>query len=90
MSEQEQFDVINRPDYFNNLKQRINKISKGMSDLEATAPEITTAVNGVPVVVSFISANEGRVRVGQKDSGQEPIYDWTFPINWLAPTAPQE
>lgn len=90
MTQEEQFSVINQPDYFNNLKQRINKISKGMRDLEASAPEITTAVNDVPVIVSFISANEGRVRVGQKDGNTEPIYDWTFPINWLAPTAPQE
>jgi hypothetical protein len=86
LTQEEQFGVINQPDYFSELKEKINTINKGMRDLEATAPEIMTAVNEVPVVVSFISANEGRVRVGQKDGGAEPIYDWTFPVNWLAPT----
>lgn len=83
MTEQEQFDIINQPDFLDDLKTRVNDIRVGMEDLEASASEINTMVSGIPVVVAFVSQNESRVQVGQKDSGDAPIYDWTFPANWL-------
>jgi len=84
VTQQEQFDVINQPDFLDELKSKVNDIRTGMEALEASAPEIDTMVGGVPVVVSFVSENESRIQVGQTDTGGTPIYDWTFPANWLA------
>jgi len=84
MTSEEQFAAINQPDYFNKLKAKVNGIRQAMSDLGATAPEITTTVDDVMVVVSFNQGgNEGRLRVGMNETEDANLYDWTFPIRWL-------
>lgn len=84
---QTQFDAINQPEYFNLLKQKVNAIRTALISLDASAEEIRTRVNGVLVVVSFISETEGRLRVGyvqQAEPGAAgELYDWRFPIRWL-------
>jgi len=83
---EQQFEIINQPDYFNDLKAKINAIRSALASEEGMAPEITTRVNDVVVVVSFTGTNEGRVRLGLDFDGN-PIYDWTFPIRWLEEVA---
>jgi hypothetical protein len=83
MDDQAQFDIINQPNYFDRLKDKVNAIRAAMEELEASASEIRTRVEGVPVIVSFTSETEGRLRVGITSDGH--LYDWTFPIRWLEP-----
>jgi hypothetical protein len=88
MTDEEQFAAINQPEYFNKLKARINGIKNAMASNEASADAVKTRVDGVPIVVEFVSENEGRLRVGLTNGGREPLYDWTFPIRWLEETPP--
>lgn len=84
LDDQAQFDAINQPDYFNKLKAKVNAIRSAMVTNEAEAPEIRTRVEGVPVVVMFVSPNEGRLIVGSTANDDKPyLYDWTFPVKWL-------
>lgn len=92
ITEQEQFDIINQPEYFNKLKAKINRIKTAMNDLEAGAAEVRTKVDNVPIIISFISETEGRIRVGiatpVENSDREYLYDWIFPIRWLEEATP--
>lgn len=92
MTDEEQFAIINQPDYFNKLKKKVNDIRMAMHNLQASAPEITTLVDGAIIVVSFMpSGVEGRLRVGRSETPTESgdaryLYDWVFPIKWLDTT----
>lgn len=85
--ETEQFAAINQPDYFNVLKAKVNAIKDALTSVEGRASEIETVIDGVPLTVSFVSQNEGRLKLGVKQDGT-PLYDWTFPIRWLEEVAP--
>jgi hypothetical protein len=93
MTDEEQFAAINQPDYFNKLKDKVNAIKSAMYGVQASAPEITTVVDGVVVVVSFMpNGVEGRLRVGRTETQTTPeisyLYDWVFPIKWLDGATP--
>lgn len=80
MTEDQQRQVIQKPDFFTHVRDRLKAIL--VADFSYTG-FLTMSIDGIHVEFEQEGA-DAHLKVGQTDADQTvPIYEWTAPISWM-------
>ena len=85
MTEQEQYDVINTPEWFNAMRSKAQEILGAMNTTSFSVRDGWLVSEVLEIETAFQpQGKDVKLHAGVKDNG-DPLFEWVFPGGWIAP-----